>query len=80
MAAAPHIIVEMYLWADPSHPPTVKLHALRMLHDALIPEMKRRGFTEVNAFLPPEIERSFGRRLMRSFGWCKNWGSYFRIL
>lgn len=80
MACSPHQIIELYLWSDPSRTPALKLHALRMLHDTMIPEMKARGITEVNAFLPPDIERKFGRRLVRTFQWVRNWTSYCKLL
>ena len=80
MACAPHQIVELYLWVDGAQHPAMRLHALRLLHDAMIPALKAQGIDEVNAFLPPEIERKFGRRLMRSFGWVRNWVSFARKL
>jgi len=76
MACAPHQIMELYLWADPEQAPAVKLYALRLLHDGMIPAMQALGIHEVNAFLPPEIEWKFGRRLMRTFGWVRNWPSF----
>lgn len=80
MACKPKQIVELYLWVDPNAAPLIKLHALRKLHDIMIPELKAQGISEVNAFLPPEIERKFGRRLMRTFGWVRNWISYCKVL
>lgn len=80
MACAPRQIIELYLWADAGHAPPVKLHALRLLHDSMTPEMKRRGFGEVNAFIPPSIAEQFGRRLARSFGWVRNWPSFCKHL
>lgn len=80
MACAPRTLVELYLWADPQQHPAAKLHALRMLHEKMAPWIKAQGYSEVNAFLPPEIERKFGRRLMRTFGWVRNWVSYCKIL
>ena len=80
MACASRPIIELYLWADASRTPPLKLHALRMLHDDLAPIMKRQGFDEVNAFLPPTISQTFGRRLTRSFGWVKNWPSFCKKL
>ncbi len=80
MACASRPIVELYLWADGERPAPVKLAALRMLHAELTPTMKQQGFNEVNAFLPPTIAETFGRRLVRSFGWVKNWPSYYKKL
>lgn len=80
MACAPRRIIELYLWADSCQNPAVKLHAIRLLHDAMTPEMKRLGFDEVNAFLPPSIAEKFGRRLARTFGWVRNWPSFCKKL
>jgi len=80
MACAPQQIVELYLWVDRVQHPATRLHALRLLHDAMIPDLKARGIGEVNAFLPPQIDRKFGRRLMRTFGWVRNWASFARKL
>lgn len=80
MACAPHQIVELYLWVDGKQHPAAKLHAIRKLHDVMIPALKKRGISEVNAFLPPQIERKFGRRLIKSFGWVRNWASFARKL
>lgn len=80
MACAPNAIIELYLWADPNQHPAAKLYALRMLHETMTPWIKGQGYSEVNAFLPPEIEGKFGRRLMRTFGWVRNFTSYCKIL
>jgi len=76
MAAAAERIIQLYLFCGKMEHPGAALHGIRMLHEALRPELKERGYAEANAFLPPQIEKSFGRRLMRSFGWVKNWASY----
>lgn len=85
MACAAERIVQLYLFAptvakSATVHPAAKLHALRLLHDAMAPELRANGYTEVNAFLPPTIAAKFGRRLMRSFGWVKNWPSWCRRL
>lgn len=82
MAAAAERIVQLYLFVEPRTTtscalhPAARLHAIRLLHRALAEALRARGYREANAFLPPGIERSFGRRLMRTFGWIRNWTSY----
>ena len=76
MAAAAESILQMYLFADGGSP-AARLHALRLLHDEMAGELRRKGWSEANAFLPPGIAKTFGRRLARSFGWVPNWPSWF---
>ena len=74
-AVAANCIIEMYFWCrDLSiNTPHLKLAALRLLHDDLSKIMKDKGWSEVNAFIPPSIALNFGRRLYRTFGWVKQW-------
>ncbi len=74
-AAAAHRITELYLWMGESDP-MVKLHALRMLHCSMAEELRKLGYQESNTFLAPNLVKSFGRRLMRTFGWQRNWDSF----
>ncbi len=75
MAAGAEKICQLYLWAS-EMPPTMKLHGIRMLHDGMATALREKHYTEANAFLPPSIAKRFGRRLMRSFGWLRNWESF----
>lgn len=77
MAAAAEAITQLYLWAASERHPAVKMAALRMLHQAMASHLKELGYNETNVFLPPQIEKSFGGRLQRSFGWKPNWKSWF---
>lgn len=57
--------------------PFAMLHGLRLLHGALRDALHAKGYRMADAWLPPEICESFGRTLMRRFGWAKNlWTSY----
>lgn len=76
-AAAAKRITELYLWASDVHEPITRLNALRMLHDGMAGELRKVGYSETNVFLPPKIDGSFGRRLIKSFGWQWNWKSLF---
>lgn len=77
MVCAAERIVQLYLWVDPARRAPVKFAALAALHRQMRPLLRRRGYTEANAFLPPGLEKAFGRRLQRTFGWCANWVSYY---
>jgi hypothetical protein len=81
MAAAAKRGVEIYLFCPQGGPlhPTVKMEAVRMLHESLRDILVTKGFNEGYAWVPPEIESSWGRKLRRFFGWEKAWSSY-RIL
>lgn len=76
MVAAAERIVQLYLLRGEIAHPAAALGAIRLLHEALRPALKAKGYREAEAFLPPAIAKNFGRRLMRSFGWLKNWPSY----
>lgn len=76
MACAAEQILQLYLFVGDVDGAAAKLHAIRLLHDAMAADLKEKGYREVNAFLPPSIARKFGRRLERSFGWVRNWASW----
>ena len=46
-------------------------------HEHMAAKLREIGYDHGNCFVPPEIERSFSRRL-RSLGWVKNWTSFAR--
>ncbi len=75
MACAAKRLVELYLWVDDATPAT-KLAALRLMQHAMASELRELGYGEAECFLPPEIEASFGRRIVRTLGAVKNWASY----
>ena len=63
--------LELYLIMGRAGHPLVKLDRIRELHRAMTKTLKAKGFTEGNAFLPPEVAKSYGRHLAR-LGWIKN--------
>lgn len=75
-ACAAKRIVELYLYKGQCDHPAAALHMVRMLHSSLIACLCMRGYREANAFLPPELAKGFGRRLMKTFGWRPNWKSW----
>jgi hypothetical protein len=66
----------LYVYVDKGVNPLRRLHALRKVSEFMKPIMRLKGYTECDGYLVPSIERSFGRRVMRSFGAVKNWTSY----
>lgn len=75
-AAAFERIVQGFLWIDRTRRPAACLAAIRALHEPLAKELLRHGYHEANVFIPPKLERSFGKRLERSFAWVRNWASW----
>ncbi len=77
MAALAVPIVECYLFLDPSEGTPGERHRnLLGLHQAMRLELKDRGYQWGAAAIPPEVERSFGKRLNR-MGWIKSeWATY----
>lgn len=75
MAIASMPCVEVFFFMDKNwETPGMKMEAFRLIHEFARRELSRKGFVEVNAFLPPEIEKSFGRKLIKKFKWRKGLG------
>jgi hypothetical protein len=74
-AVAAERIVQLYFFRGEGGPAET-LGAIRMLHSAMAEELRAKGYRSADAFLPPQVEKSFGRRLMRTFGWVRNWASF----
>ena len=70
--------VEIYLFCPPggSIHPAVKIDGIRLLHESLRNTIVAKGYNEAYACVPPEIERSWGRKLRKLFGWDRAWSSY----
>jgi len=77
-ACAAERIIQLYLLIDDSLHPAAKLRYIKQLHTHLSVVLKSKGYQEANCFVPPEMEKSFGRRLMRTFSWVRNWPSFAR--
>lgn len=72
MAALAVPIPECYLLMDRSKAtPGERFRTLVRLHEAMREDLKGRGYRFAQADIPPEIERSFGKRL-RNLGWVKS--------
>jgi len=78
MAVAAKKLVELYLWCSKGMSPHENIAALRLLHDEMAEELKKKAYNSVEAFLPPSVSKQFGKRLEKTFGWVRNWPSWTR--
>lgn len=79
MAVAAKRLIELYLYADPDQSPTVKMRALDALHEGMATPLRSKGYNSASVGIHPELARTFGRRLERSFGWLKNQFEWWSI-
>jgi hypothetical protein len=52
--------------------PAWRMEALTKLHLAMHGKLLAQGYTDAHAWLPPEVARTFGRRLKKVFGWVQS--------
>ena len=80
MAILARPTTELYMLADPNwRTPQWRFDALKKLHESMRLELRGKGFSDAHVFLPPEKQKSFGRRLMRDFNWSEPlWKCYCR--
>jgi hypothetical protein len=52
--------------------PAWRMEAITNLHLAMHNVLLAQGFTDAHAWLPPEVAKSFGRRLKQVFGWVES--------
>ncbi len=81
MASLVRLTSEVYLLGDPSAgTPLERLKRVLILHRTTEMDALRRGLQDAHAFLPPPVEKSFGRRLRR-LGWVRDpWACYCKRL
>jgi hypothetical protein len=80
MAAVAQRTLEIYLLSPAGQlHPMVKMEGIRLLHGAIRDTIASKGYKEGFAFIPPSIEKAYGRHLRKWFGWEKTWPAY-RIL
>jgi len=79
MAALGRLSCEVYLLAEPkSASPGERFLQMLLMHEAGRRDLEARGLDDVTCWVPPGIEKSFGRRLER-LGWVRDpWPSYSR--
>lgn len=81
MAVLLRLTAETYLLQDPAAgTPRQRWQRFLALHEAALRAAADRGLDDAQAFLPPRIARSFGRRLAR-LGWTQDpWPCFSRRL
>lgn len=77
-ACAAKRLVELYLFIIQDHSPAVKMDAIKLLHRSMATSLRAILYNEANVSIPPPLEKQFGRRLERTFGWAKSrWQNWF---
>ena len=83
MALLGHRTIEAYMLVAPGGRPQEKFDEFVELHNAACDAGAALGYEDAQAFLPPEIERRFGKRLAQ-LGWSQyvgpEWRAYSREL
>ncbi|HLJ23644.1 MAG TPA: hypothetical protein VKT71_06010 [Candidatus Acidoferrales bacterium] len=79
MAVLLRLTAETYLLHDPAAgTPQLRWQRFLALHEAARKSAAARGLDDVQAFLPPQVARAFGRRLAR-LGWAHDpWTCFSR--
>lgn len=79
-AAAVKVVGEAFLWLDPEVPKRDRAESLVRLSAHCELEAIKQGLEEVTAWIPVDIEPSFGKILTKR-GWVRSpWPSYTRLL
>lgn len=70
MAICARQTVELYMISDKEwETPRWRFEALRKIHEAMREALDSLGFRDAHCWLPPQIAKTFGKRLMRTFQW-----------
>lgn len=82
MAACIKPTADAYLLIDHSwQTPGMRLAAFKALHEDIRQQLLKTNIVQVHAWVPPEFDRPFRRRLIRDFGWLPAlWQCYARGL
>lgn len=74
--------LELYMLGDSGwRTPKWRFATLQKLGYAMHLKLLGMGYRDVHAWLPPQVERAFGKRLVKSFGWVKSrWSCFAREL
>lgn len=70
MAVCARQTVELYMLADGEwSTPKWRFEALKAIHESMRKDLAAKGFEDAHLWLPPQLVKSFSRRLMRCFRW-----------
>jgi hypothetical protein len=76
MAAGAKLVPEITMICACQQHPLVKLKGIALLHEALRDKVAEGNHTEAFAFVSPSVARTFGRHLVRHFGWRESWKAF----
>jgi hypothetical protein len=64
--------VELFSFFDPDwETPGMRMEAFKLIHEFVRRDLKSRGIIQAEAWIPPQLAKTFGRRLAR-MGWSRN--------
>lgn len=67
---------EAYLWLDQKFSPKEKIMAMEELNEDIALKSWQKGLDQISAWIPPEIEEKFGKR-MKKMNWIKSkWSNW----
>lgn len=72
VACAAKRLIELYGYFDPACSPLLRMKALGMLHEVMAVALRTNGYNNASVGIHPQLAKTFGRRLERSFGWLRN--------
>jgi hypothetical protein len=74
------VTVDLYGVFNPAwETPAMRLWALQQLHKEMQIELREKGIEDGHFWCPPQILKSFGRRMMKMFGWKRpEWTDFWR--
>jgi hypothetical protein len=75
-AVAAERLAQLYFLCGDMEHPAAKLSVIRSLHTHMADALRVKGYHSADAFLPPPIAETFGKRLERTFNWTRNWQSW----
>lgn len=80
MAMLARMTTEGFLLQDLSHSPETRWEWFKQVQAATFTGLWQAGFEDVHAFLPPNMDNTFGKRLI-STGWVREkWPAYCKYL
>lgn len=81
-ALVARLTTELYLLADSEwEAPGFRLEGMKILGRSMQTELREKGITDAHLWCPPAIEKRFGRRLMRNFGFTRpEWTDFVKAV